>query len=75
VRNLAELIRQRVGYTGKIEWDKSRPDGQPRRKLDTTRAQKEFGWQATTQFDEGLRRTIDWFVQNSGASARAGFQS
>jgi GDP-L-fucose synthase len=74
IRDLAELIRQRVGYKGAIEWDKSKPDGQPRRKLDTTRAQNEFGWRAVMQFDEGLGRTIDWFVQNSEASSRAGLQ-
>jgi GDP-L-fucose synthase len=74
VRDLAELIRRQVGYTGKIEWDKTKPDGQPRRKLDTTRAQNEFGWHAVMPFDQGLKRTIEWFVQNSGASARAGLR-
>ena len=72
IRDLIQLIRGLVGYDGTVEWDESKPNGQPRRKLDTTRALKEFGWRASTPFEEGLRRTIDWFARNSESSVRAG---
>jgi len=52
-----------------VEWDSSQPDGQPRRCLDTSRAQREFGFRAQTPFREGLRRTIEWYEQNAGALA------
>jgi len=70
IRDLVELIRGLVGYEGTVEWDESKPDGQPRRKLDTNRALKEFSWRANTPFEEGIKRTIDWFVQNSEPCAR-----
>ena len=50
-----------TGFTGEIVWDKSKPDGQPRRKLDTTRAEREFGFRARVAFREGLQQTIAWF--------------
>src|SRR5687767_396777 len=59
IRELAEMIAKEVGYTGRIAWDTSKPNGQPRRKLDTTRAAEEFGFTATTGFATGLRRTIE----------------
>ena len=55
-----------VGFEGRVEWDESKPDGQPRRRLDTSRAREEFGFVASTPFDVGLRRTIDWFEANRG---------
>lgn len=61
IRDLAEKIAQLTGFDGEIVWDASQPDGQPRRKLDTSRAKERFGFEATTGFDEGLRTTIDWF--------------
>jgi len=50
-----------TGYKGEILWDKSRPDGQPRRCLDVTRAKEEFGFVAKTDFREGLKKTIEWY--------------
>jgi GDP-L-fucose synthase len=63
IRDLAEKIRGLVGFEGELVWDATKPDGQPRRCLDTTRA-RSFGFQATTGFDEGLRRTIQWYCGN-----------
>jgi len=61
IKDLAELIARLVGFEGKIKWDTSKPDGQPRRKLDTSRAEREFGFKAEMDFEEGLRRTIEWY--------------
>lgn len=61
IRDLAEKIRDQVGFEGEIRWDSSQPDGQPRRCLDVERA-KAFGFSAETGFDEGLRRTVDWYL-------------
>jgi len=62
IRDLAKLIKKLVGFKGKLVWDTSKPDGQPRRMLDTTRAKKEFGFTAKTQFEEGLKSTIEWYI-------------
>lgn len=59
IRDLANLIRKLTRYKGKIVFDKSKPDGQPRRKLDTTKAFKEFGFKSQTPFEQGLRQTIE----------------
>jgi GDP-L-fucose synthase len=68
IRALAELIGSLMGYRGRFVFDPSKPNGQPRRVLDVTRAQKLLGWQARTSFEEGLRRTIDWWQsQTKGA--------
>lgn len=61
IKNLAELIRRLTGYQGKLVWNTSKPNGQPRRGLDTTRAEKYFGFKASVSFEEGLHRTIDWY--------------
>jgi GDP-L-fucose synthase len=61
IKDLAELIGRLTGFTGEIEWDASKPDGQPRRALDTTRAQDLFGFRARVRLEEGLRETIDWY--------------
>ena len=61
IKNLALLIKELTGYSGGIVWDMDKPDGQPRRLLDVTRAEKEFGFKATTNFDEGLKKTIIWY--------------
>ena len=66
VKDLAEKIRLLVGYDGELVWDASKPDGQPRRCLDVTRARDLFDFQAQMPFEEGLRRTIDWWRQNDG---------
>ena len=62
IKNLANLISNLVGYEGKINWDASKPDGQPRRMLDISRAENEFGFRARTDFKTGLKKTIDWYV-------------
>ena len=64
IKDLAELIGRFTGFKGKINWDRSKPDGQPRRRLDTTRAEKEFGFEARMDFEEGLKRTIKWYRNN-----------
>ncbi len=61
IRELVERICSIVGYQGGVEWDASKPDGQPRRALDTSRAREMFGFTAGVSFDDGLRRTIDWW--------------
>lgn len=61
IKDLAEKIAALTGFKGRIEWDTSKPDGQPRRCLDTTRAEMEFGFRARIGFDEGLQQTIDWY--------------
>lgn len=65
IKDLAELICEIVGFDGKIVWDDSKPDGQPRRCLNTSKAFKEFGFRAEMDFKEGLRRTIDWYLKNN----------
>jgi len=64
IKNLAELISKLTGFKGKIRWDTNKPDGQPRRKLDTSRAEREFGFKAEMDFEEGLKRTIEWYRRN-----------
>jgi len=64
IKDLAELIARLVGFEGKIKWDTSKPDGQPRRRLDTGRAEQEIGFMAKTDFKEGLKRTIEWYREN-----------
>lgn len=61
IKDLVEKIADLTGFTGQIEWDSSKPDGQPRRCLDVTRAKELFGFEAKTDFDEGLKATIDWY--------------
>lgn len=61
IKDLAELIARLTGFTGTIVWDSTKPDGQPRRSLDTSRAERTFGFRAGTGFEEGLKATIDWY--------------
>jgi GDP-L-fucose synthase len=61
IKDLAELIARLTGYQGKLVWDTSKPNGQPRRALDISRAEKYFGFRAQVPFEEGLRRTIEWY--------------
>ena len=65
IRDLVQLIARLTGFTGVRFWDTSKPNGQPRRMLDTRRAKTRFGFAARTSFDEGLRKTIDWYVHAS----------
>ena len=61
IKDLVSLIARLTGFTGRLIWDASKPDGQPRRMLDTSRAATSFGFVAKTPFEEGLRRTIEWY--------------
>jgi len=64
IKDLAEMICRMTGFQGKLIWDTTKPNGQPRRGLDVSRAKATFGWSAQVPFDEGMRRTIEWFKQN-----------
>jgi GDP-L-fucose synthase len=64
IRDLVETIAKLMGFTGEIRWDATKPDGQPRRCLDVSRAEKLFGFRAQVGFQEGLRRTIEWYRQH-----------
>lgn len=61
IKDLAETIARKTGYEGKLVWDTTKPNGQPRRGLDVSRAEKYFGFRAQVKFEEGLQRTIDWY--------------
>ena len=65
IRNLATTIAAMTGFAGRITWDTSQPNGQPRRCLDVSRAQSEFGFRAATPFEVGLRKTIDWYLSST----------
>jgi GDP-L-fucose synthase len=69
IRDLATKIAGLTGFTGKIAWDADKPNGQPRRCLDVSRAKREFGFEAKTGFDDGLRTTIEWYKQHHSAAA------
>ncbi|OGY96883.1 MAG: GDP-fucose synthetase [Candidatus Liptonbacteria bacterium GWB1_49_6] len=61
IKDLIETICRIMDFKGELRWDVSKPDGQPRRMLDTSRAEREFGFKAKTSFEEGLRKTIEWY--------------
>jgi GDP-L-fucose synthase len=65
---LLELIRITVGSTARVRWNTSKPDGQPRRCLDTSRAAAEFGWRSKTSLQQGLAKTIEWYMGTLAAS-------
>jgi len=67
IKELVEKIVKLTGFKGQVRWDDSKPDGQPRRRLDVSRAKKYFGFEAKTSFDEGLKATIDWYRKNKSA--------
>lgn len=74
IKDLVELIVDLTGFKGKVVWDKTKPDGQPRRKLNVERAATEFGFRSSTPFREGLRKTIDWYesvTASAGKRAKA----
>lgn len=66
IKDLVEIIAKQTGFKGKITWDTSKPNGQPRRKLDVSKAKKEFGFASTTTFNDGLKTTVDWYNANKG---------
>ncbi len=65
-RELADLIKAITGFEGALVWDASRPDGQPRRALDTSRAAEAFGFRARMPFRAGLERTVQWYLEHGG---------
>src|SRR6266481_2071731 len=69
IKDLIELIAKETGFSGKITWDTSKPNGQPRRKLDISRAEKEFGFKPRITLEEGLRQTIKWYKSHKRATA------
>jgi GDP-L-fucose synthase len=70
IRDLVAEIVRLTGFAGEVRWDTSKPDGQPRRALDTSRARERFGFVAKTSFDDGLRRTIEWYETGGAEAAR-----
>jgi len=66
IKDLVDMIAKLMGFKGKIVWDTSKPDGQPRRMLDVSRAQSSFSFKARTKFEDGLKKTIDWYLANRG---------
>lgn len=71
IRETAETIARLVGFEGELRWDASKPDGQPRRRVDASRALELFGWKATTPFEDGLRATIEWYLAHRDEAERA----
>jgi GDP-L-fucose synthase len=71
IRETAETIALLVGFDGELRWDPSKPDGQPRRRVDASRAEQLLGWRARTSFEDGLRATIDWYLANRAEAERA----
>jgi GDP-L-fucose synthase len=71
IRETVETIARLVGFTGELRWDPSKPDGQPRRRVDATRAYELLGWRAETPFEEGLGATIDWYLANRDEAEQA----
>lgn len=67
IKDLVDLITDLTGFTGKVHWDTNKPNGQPRRCLDTTRAWKEFGFRSQTNLEQGLRETIAWYQAQVGS--------
>lgn len=66
IRDLAALIMRQTGFVGRLQWQTDKPNGQPRRGLDVSRAREYFGWQAKTPFEVGIRETVSWFEANRG---------
>ena len=72
IKELVTLIGKLTGFKGEINWDSSKPDGQPRRCLDVSRAKQEFGFEARTTFEEGLKASIDWYMNNKSQADERG---
>jgi GDP-L-fucose synthase len=64
IRDLVPMLCELLGFEGEVRWDTTKPDGQPRRAVDGERAEKQFGFTASTPFDEGLRRTVEWYLSH-----------
>ena len=70
IRDLAALVKSITGFNGEIVWDTTKPNGQPRRMLDTSRAAQALGWRAQTEFEDGLRRTVEWYRKQAMSDDR-----
>ena len=70
IRETVETIARIVGFDGELRWDTTKPDGQPRRRVDATRAEQLLGWHAEMPFEDGLRATLDWFLANRDEATR-----
>jgi GDP-L-fucose synthase len=70
IKELVGTIARLSGFGGELHWDTTKPNGQPRRSLDTSRAESFFGFRAKTSFEDGLRQTVEWFRQTDGSSSR-----
>ena len=68
IKDLIEILVKLTNFKGKITWDTAKPDGQPRRCLDTSKASNEFGFKAKTSLEEGLKKTIEWYISNKSSS-------
>jgi nucleoside-diphosphate-sugar epimerase len=75
ISDLVALIAELVGFQGEIRWDSTKPDGQPRRRLETTRAKERFDFEARVPLHEGLRRTIDWYLGHREEARMSGTTS
>ncbi|MBT9131491.1 MAG: GDP-L-fucose synthase [candidate division WS2 bacterium] len=64
IKDLVKLIAKLTGFKGEIVWDTTKPDGQPRRMLDTSKAEKEFGFKASTSLEFGLKETVEWYLRH-----------
>ena len=73
IRDLVEIIKHETGFEGDVRWDASKPNGQPRRKLDTSRAEREFGFRARVPFEQGLRETVAWYRDHVARTESARF--
>jgi GDP-L-fucose synthase len=71
IKSLVTVLCDLIGYEGQLRWDTTEPNGQPRRSLDVGRAEKEFGFRAKTDFETGLRRTVDWCAQQEAERTRS----
>jgi GDP-L-fucose synthase len=69
IKDLITLVARLTKFNGQIRWDSTKPDGQPRRCLDTRKAEREFGFRATTTFEDGLRETIRWYEQHRSTAS------
>src|SRR5439155_25089737 len=67
IRDLVDIIAETTQFRGRIRWDSSQPNGQPRRKLDTTKAEQEFGFRARMDFKNGLKKTVEWYESHREA--------
>ena len=70
IRETVETVARLVGFDGELRWDPSKPDGQPRRRVDASRAEELLGWRAETPFEDGLRATIDWYLAHRAEAER-----